>query len=585
MTGSVTYSFPRAVQGSGSRDNGCTSSIPTNLMSTTDTLLLSDATSTPAGPFTGDLGQVLGLLRETFGIEFDLVDGTSGELIHRSVEQPSSDWELKAELCKEVSRRCRPEVIGDEDPFAVLAIPLTGGVKSPTLAVATFVTRPIVPGEQFMRSSYTLGMDPQDAAIWAARQTPWAPEILGRVGDLLMERMADAKRIKKLERETENISSHLATTYEEISILYRLTQNLRISESDEDLGLLALEWMHEVMPARGLAIYLLSAVEKSTESSHQNTRGKPVLLRHGECPLDQAQFGQLIDYLDLTSEHHPRVINRSAADYSDWPFSEIRQMIAVPLAEGDNLFGWLAVFNHATGEDFGTVESSLLGSVAAILGIHGGNLELYRQQAELFAGIVRVLTSAIDAKDPYTCGHSDRVARISVRLAQEIGCDAETVNTIYLSGLLHDIGKIGIDDNVLRKPGILTESEYEHIKEHVTIGHKILMELKSLDDVLPVVLHHHESWDGSGYPIHLPGEKIPLSARIVAVADAFDAMASKRPYRDIMSDEKIEEIFKSGSAKQWDPTVVEAFFRSREDVKEIVSGSDDRRGVDQGRLK
>ena len=524
-----------------------------------------------------------GILRETFGIEFDLVDGASGKLVRQSVEQPSSDWELKAELCKEVFRRCRPEVIGDEDPFAVLAIPLAGPEESPSVAVATFVTRSILPGEQFTRSSYALGMDPQVAATWAAGQTPWAAEILARVSDLVMERMTATSRIEKMERETENISAHLATTYEEISILYRLTQNLKISESDEDLGRLALEWMHEVVPAKGLAIYLLPVVEESTESSPQNTRARPVLLRHGECPLDQARFGQLIDCLDLTSEHQPRVINRPDAECDDWPFSEIRQMIAVPLSEGDNLFGWLAVFNHVAGEDFTTVETSLLSSVAAILGIHGGNLELYRQQAELFAGIVHVLTSAIDAKDPYTCGHSDRVARISVRLAQEIGCNVEIVNTIYLSGLLHDIGKIGIDDSVLRKPGSLTKLEYEHIKEHVTIGHKILADVKSLDDVLPVVLHHHESWDGHGYPEQLPGKEIPLSARIVAVADAFDAMASKRPYRDVMPDEKIDEIFKSGSGQQWDPTIVEAFFRSRQEVREIVSSSsNDGRGADPG---
>ena len=156
--------------------------------------------------------------------------------------------------------------------------------------------------------------------------------------------------------------------------------------------------------------------------------------------------------------------------------------------------------NHVEGDEFGTVEASLLNSVAAILGIHSGNIELYRQQSELLAGVVRALTSAIDAKDPYTCGHSDRVARVAVRLAQELGCDASTLNTIYLSGLLHDIGKIGIDDSVLRKPGKLTDAEYEHIKRHVEIGHQILRDLKKLDDVLPVVLHHHESWDGAGYP-------------------------------------------------------------------------------------
>src|SRR5260221_4579497 len=105
------------------------------------------------------------------------------------------------------------------------------------------------------------------------------------------------------------------------------------------------------------------------------------------------------------------------------------------------------------------------------------------------------MTSAIDAKDPYPRGHSDRVARVSVRLAQEIGCEAETLKTLYFSGLLHDIGKIGINDEVLRKPGKLSEAEFEHIKTHVIIGYRILVDLRKMAHFLPVVLHHHESCD------------------------------------------------------------------------------------------
>src|SRR5206468_868648 len=134
-----------------------------------------------------------------------------------------------------------------------------------------------------------------------------------------------------------------------------------------------------------------------------------------------------------------------------------RELVIVSLCEGENCFGWLAAFNHTQGEEFGTIEANLLSSVAAILGIHSGNSELYQQQREFFAGVVGALTSAIDAKDPYTCGHSDRVARVAVRLAEELGCDKKQLDTIYLSGLLHDVGKIGIDDNVLRKPAKLTE--------------------------------------------------------------------------------------------------------------------------------
>jgi putative nucleotidyltransferase with HDIG domain len=182
---------------------------------------------------------------------------------------------------------------------------------------------------------------------------------------------------------------------------------------------------------------------------------------------------------------------------------------------------------------------------------------------------VRAMSSAIDAKDPYTRGHSDRVARVSVRLAQELGCDSETLKTLYFSGLLHDIGKIGINDEVLRKPGKLTPEEFEHIKQHVIIGYRILADLRKMSPMLPVVLHHHEAWDGSGYPHALAGENIPYLARIAAVADSYDAMASDRPYRAGMADEKLDEIIRAGAGQQWDPTVVAAFFRVREDIRAI----------------
>ena len=161
------------------------------------------------------------------------------------------------------------------------------------------------------------------------------------------------------------------------------------------------------------------------------------------------------------------------------------------------------------------------------------------------------------------------MARVAVRLAEEMGCDAKTLNTLYLAGLLHDIGKIGIDDGVLRKAGKLSEAEYEHIKRHAEIGHHILEDLSKLEEVLPVVLHHHESWDGGGYPHRLSGGQIPLAARIVAVADAFDAMSSNRPYRKGMPDQQVDRILRDGAGQQWDPEVIEAFFRSREDIRRM----------------
>jgi len=510
------------------------------------------------------------VLQQGFGVDFAVLDGKTGEVLHAPGDQPARDWTARSELCREVARRGQAEFVDDEEPFLVLAIPVWLSEGAVRVAVGTFLTRAVGVGEDLSGAALAMGMQPEEVASWAIRQAPWSAAALRRMAELALSYWQSRQRVAQLEEENDDLSVHLTRTYEEISLLYRLTQNLRISAGDEDLGRVALEWLQEVLPASGLAIQFTPVAQEDEPLSHE-ARTQPVLLTYGDCPIQyDHELTALIEYLDAGAANQPVVVNNPVTVRPDWPNARVRQMIAVALAEGENVFGWLAAFNHVEGAEFGTVEGSLLNSVAAILGIHSGNINLYRQQSELLAGIIRALTSAIDAKDPYTCGHSDRVARIAVRLAEELGCDAQTLNTIYLSGLLHDIGKIGIDDSVLRKPGKLTDEEYEHIKGHVEIGHKILLGLGKLDEVLPVILHHHESWDGNGYPHKLDADGIPFSARIVAVADAFDAMGSDRPYRKGMPDEKIDQIFRNGSGQQWDPEVVDAFFRARDDLREIV---------------
>jgi HD-GYP domain-containing protein (c-di-GMP phosphodiesterase class II) len=150
-----------------------------------------------------------------------------------------------------------------------------------------------------------------------------------------------------------------------------------------------------------------------------------------------------------------------------------------------------------------------------------------------------------------------------VELGRELDLQEDELSDIYLAGLLHDIGKIGIPDTVLLKTGSLTAEEFEQIKQHVTIGYNILSDLRPLRNLLPGVLYHHERWDGKGYPEGLAGEGIPLVARILAVADAFDAMNTKRPYRDAIPFEKVEETLAKGAGSQWDRRVIEAFMRCR----------------------
>ncbi len=185
--------------------------------------------------------------------------------------------------------------------------------------------------------------------------------------------------------------------------------------------------------------------------------------------------------------------------------------------------------------------------------------------------VVTSLAGAIDAKDEYTKGHSSSVSRYSEALARALNLPEKDVERIKLGALLHDIGKIGIPETVLKKPSRLTDDEWEIMKQHPIIGaEKVLMPNESLHDLIPIVKYHHEHWDGSGYPEKLKGEEIPLAARIVSVADAYHALISDRPYRKGMSNEKACEILRVGAGIQWDKDLVREFINISESLYTMI---------------
>jgi putative two-component system response regulator len=182
---------------------------------------------------------------------------------------------------------------------------------------------------------------------------------------------------------------------------------------------------------------------------------------------------------------------------------------------------------------------------------------------------VKVLAGAIDAKDPYTRGHSDRVKRMSLRLALSLGLTGDKLEILEYGALLHDIGKIGIKDEILQKPETLTPEEYQLIQEHPLIGVKIVEGVEFFKDKIPMIRNHHEHFDGSGYPDGLIGEVIPLEARIVAVSDAFDAITNMRPHRPRMTLGNALSELEEGKGKQFDPGIVEIFLK--EEIYKSIS--------------
>ena len=196
------------------------------------------------------------------------------------------------------------------------------------------------------------------------------------------------------------------------------------------------------------------------------------------------------------------------------------------------------------------------------------NMALYESMIGNFYGMLKSLVNALEAKDPYTGQHSERVTHYALRIAQVMNCSTAEIESLQTVGYLHDIGKIGIADQILNKPAGLTPKEFELVKNHPIIGETIVSELGLSPEERAIIRNHHERWDGMGYPDGLAQHDIPLLARIIMVADAFDAMTSKRAYRDARSRQQaMEELLKNGG-KQFDPEVVSAFLETPDDPEE-----------------
>ncbi len=236
----------------------------------------------------------------------------------------------------------------------------------------------------------------------------------------------------------------------------------------------------------------------------------------------------------------------------------------MPLVARGETIGVVEVLNRLGGGTFSQEDLDLAQALAHQSAIAIQNARLFQDLQDSFVATVRALAQAVDAKDSYTAGHSSRVTDYSMIIATEMGLGADELRRVRLAGLLHDVGKIGIRDSVLGKPGALDEDEYIVMKGHPSVGAAILKPVEQLADVVPGVLHHHERFDGRGYPDGLKADEIPLMGRIIGVADAFDAMTSDRVYRPRLSDETALAELRKHSGTQFDSKMVKAFLAAYE---------------------
>ncbi|MGQ9485451.1 MAG: HD domain-containing phosphohydrolase [Desulfosoma sp.] len=311
----------------------------------------------------------------------------------------------------------------------------------------------------------------------------------------------------------------------------------------------------KILPVSEVMIRHLLAQEKSHVRAALRsivTASLPVSKNSGSNGSTQAS-----EILPICSDHpRQKAASVPTASVLDEPCS------FWPLWIRGELFGFLALLHEGRDRPTGGDEEALLDFLVKKAALAVENLALYESLINNFYGILRSLVNALEAKDPYTGKHSERVTQIAVELAREMSVGETYIEVLNTVGYLHDIGKIGVPDEILNKPGALTPEEYEVVKKHPVIGESIIRDLGLGTDERAIIRHHHERWDGLGYPDGLAGKDIPLLARIVAVADAFDAMTSKRAYRDSLPMEKAVAELVNNRNKQFDPDVVDAFLRS-----------------------
>ncbi|MCX7725683.1 MAG: HD domain-containing protein [Chitinispirillaceae bacterium] len=262
----------------------------------------------------------------------------------------------------------------------------------------------------------------------------------------------------------------------------------------------------------------------------------------------------------------------------DTPLQSLAFRHTIPFCWEDFHFGSLVV-GYINEPSFLSENLSLLNSLVGQTRIALTNTKLYSDMKENYIRTIKALAIAVDAKDTYTHGHSENVMNIAYEIAQELSIDEKTKGCIRDAGLLHDIGKIGIPGYILNKPGPLTYEEFNGImKTHSTLGANIVKEVPFLRELYKLILYHHEHYDGKGYPEGLKGEQIPLGARILHVADAFEAMTSDRPYRKSLGRKEAIRRLIEGSGKQFDPAIVAAFLRVAEKKKWLDDRDESHRG-------
>jgi HD-GYP domain-containing protein (c-di-GMP phosphodiesterase class II) len=411
--------------------------------------------------------------------------------------------------------------------------------------------------EELARFAQRSSMDAQ-SLVSLSHKAPLVPvaifATLVRVAEHMHE---DLQSLAITHGELANVTEQLSSVYEELSLLSKISSGMRFSQKPQTFLETVAREVQEIGDFRAVLIALAQHADEQAEAQLEDAS---VVI--GECGVDSAVLLKALHepIHDALTVGETQVHNEIAPD-CDWAklSDRLRRFVCVPLVRDHRALGMLLAVDKNDATEFSSVDLKLLNNVGSQCSIFLENAALYHDMQDLFMGVLHALTRSIDAKDAYTRGHSQRVAELSRALARRIGLTDEQCERVYLSGLLHDVGKIGVPEAVLTKPGRLTDDEFATIRKHPAIGAQILGNIRQLQDIVPGVLFHHERWDGHGYPHLLSGDNIPLMGRIICVADSFDAMSSTRTYRPSLPLETVLCEITRCAGSQFDPALAKVF--------------------------
>ncbi|MGZ3694366.1 MAG: HD domain-containing phosphohydrolase [Bdellovibrionota bacterium] len=369
-------------------------------------------------------------------------------------------------------------------------------------------------------------------------------------------------RARALEKELAGIVERAARYTAQLQQLMEFSSILNSTLDTSRVRELAMKATCKLMECEGATLYLVDEAKKelyfeTIVGSVASEQLKQIRLKIDESSLAGTVAMKRVSIMVNDVAHEKRHF-KSADEKNSF---STKSMVCVPVEAKGKLLGVLQALNKFNG-DFEESDKRLLETLSNQVAIAVENALLYENLKTQFQETVTAMAMSIEAKDRYTGGHTKRVALFSVLIAKHMGLSKEEIYEVQLSATLHDIGKIGIDDKVLKKPAALDKEEWEHMKQHPELGYRILCDVSSMKTITDGMRFHHERPDGLGYPLGLKGEEIPMVARIISVADTFDAMTSNRPYRKGLEYEvAFEEIVKYRGT-QFDEKVVDGFVRA-----------------------